>query len=302
MTVRSIEELSGEERLAYIDRGLQELAGTLTIADIAGTLYPAQIIARQVEEAARAILVMRNLVRVNRDLVGSPGDTLRVPKRGTVTAFEIAEGAEITKVEPDYTAVDIKPTKFGLGIAITYEAIQASQFNLINDFITEAGYALAKREDSEILNDFYDTTEHPDILTASAATPGVLSYDDCVAMVGRIRAENWDPDTIVIHPDQLVDLLKDTKFINASAYGGREPLLQGEIGRFAGCQVFVSSQATSGQALIFDRKRASILVQKRDVTVRRDEKPERDRIELYFTQMYKPYVINEKAVGIITGC
>ena len=100
----------------------------------------------------------------------------------------------------------------------------------------------------------------------------------------------------------MADLLKDTKFINASAYGSREPILNGEIGKFAGLKVFVTTQATDGKALVFDSKKASMLVIKRDVTVRRRENPDTDSIEIYFTKMYKPYVIHEKAVCIILNC
>jgi len=294
--------MRGEERLAWIEtqaRSLQQLAGTLTTADL---ISPTEIIRRQVEEAARAVLVMRNLVRVNRDLVGSPGKSLVVAKRGTITASAVSEGSDITKVEPAYTAATITPTKVGVGVEITYEAIEAKQFDLINDWIKEAGYAMAKKEDDDILTDFYDTSTHSNIHTANAATTGVLTYDDVVNMVATIRASKWDPDTLVIHPNQMADLLKDTKFINASAYGGREPLLNGEIGKFAGLRVFVTPQATDGKALIFDSKRAAILVQKRDITIRRREEPQRDAITLYITAMYKPYVINETAVGIILNC
>jgi len=294
--------MRGEERLAWIEsqvRSLQQLAGTLTTSDL---IKPTEVIRKQVEEAARAVLVMKNLVKVNRDLVGSTGRSLVVAKRGTITASAVSEGASITKVEPAYTAATITPTKVGVGVEITYEAIEAKQFDLINDWINEAGYALAKKMDSDIISDFLDTTTHSNIGSVDAATSGVLAYDDVITAVATIRGKNYDPDTLVIHPDQAADLLKDTKFINASAYGSREPILRGEIGQFAGLKVFVTSQMTSGKALVFDSKRASILVIKRDVTVRRREEPERDAITLYITQMYKPYVINDEAVCIIYNC
>jgi hypothetical protein len=59
---------------------------------------------------------------------------------------------------------------------------------------------------------------------------------------------------------------------------------------------------TDGKALIFDSKRASYLVQKRDVTVKRRENPDTDSLEIYMTVMYKPFVVNEKAVCLILDC
>jgi len=295
--------MKGEERLAWIDsqmRTLQQLAGTITTS--VANLEPTEIILKQIEEAARAVLVMENLVRVNRDLVGSPARSLIVGKRGTITASQVSEGSSIPKLNPTYTPATITPVKYGVGVEITYEAIQSFHFDLINDWLKEAGYAMAKAKDSAILSEFYDTTTYSNIGSVDAATSGVLAYDDVISAVTWIRANNFDPDTLVIHPNQAADLLKDTKFITYQAYGSREPILNGEIGQFSGVKVFVTTQATDGKALVFDKKRAGILVYKRPLTVRRREEPERDAITIYVTEMYKAAILNEKAVCIIHNC
>jgi len=291
----------GEERLAWIDsqmRTLQELAGTITTS--VASLEPTEIISRQIEEAARANLVAMNLVRVNRDLIGSPARSLIVGSRGTITAGAVTEGSSIPKVNPTYTPYTITPSKIGVGVEITYEAIQSFHFDLINDWLAEAGYAMAKKLDSDIIAEIMKPAAGKGTVTAT--TSGVLAYDDVVAAVTKVRGNNFNPDTLLIHPDQANDLLKDTKFINASAYGGREPLLNGEIGQFAGVKVFVTTQQTAGSAVVFDSKRACIVAIKRDLTVRRREEPETDSITLYVTQMYGAKVVNEGAVCLIKNC
>jgi N4-gp56 family major capsid protein len=277
---RTLEELNQK-----IDRILQELqvAGMLDTTEI---IKPTELIAKQVEAIARQRATARQLVRVNRDLVGAPGNTLKLPRRtADVSAVDVVEGAAITKSQVGYDTVSITPTKKGTGVEITYEAIEQSFVDLINDEIDSAGYALAKKEDDDIYNVLGGTTR-----TLAAKVPGVLSYDDVVDAVSRLRADNWDPDTLVIHSEQLGDLLKDTKFINASAYGGREPLLNGEIGRFAGVRVIVTNSVPTNfpatTALVLDSKRAAVHAIKRDITVRRRENPATDSVEIYFTMMY----------------
>lgn len=292
--------IRGEERLSWIDenmRSLQQLAGTITTT--VASLEPTEIIAKQIEEAARAALVAMQVVRVNRDLVGSPARSLIVGKRGTVTANVVTEGSDIPLVNPTYTPYTITPQKYGIGVEITTEAIQSFQFDLINDWLAEAGYAMAKKIDTDILDEIRTASG---VGSVSAAVNGTLAYDDVVAAVTKVRSYNYDADTLIIHPDQASDLLKDTKFINASAYGAREPLLNGEIGRFAGVKVLVTTQCPSGTALVFDSKRACVVAVKRDLTVKRKELPERDAIGVYATQMLKAKVVNPEAICVIHNC
>jgi N4-gp56 family major capsid protein len=294
----------GEERLAQIDNGfreLQNLAGTITSS--VASLEPTEIIQRQIEEAARANLVAMQVVKVNRDLVGSPARSLIVGKRGTITASSVNEGSTITLVNPTYTPATLTPSKFGVAVEITTESINAFQFDLINDYLAEAGYAMAKYWDTQVVTAMEaENVWNYSGATVTATTSGVLSYDDVVNAVAAVRGQNWNADTLLINPAQQQDLLKDTKFINSAAYGGNTPLLNGEIGKFAGVRVLVSTQVAAGSAIVFDSAHAVIAAVKRDMTVKRDELPARDAIGLYVTQMAAVSVLNETAGAVITSC
>jgi N4-gp56 family major capsid protein len=293
-----------EQRLAWIDnnmRDLQELAGTITTS--VASLEPTEIIQRQIEEAARANLVAMQVVKVNRDLIGSPARSLIIGKRGTITAAAVSEGSNITLVNPSYTPATVTPTKFGVAVEITTETINAFHFDVINDYLAEAGYAMAKYLDTAIVTAMEaQYAWNYSGATVTATTSGVLAYDDVVSAVAAVRGQNWNPDTILINPAQQQDLLKDTKFINSAAYGGREPLMNGEIGKFAGLRVLVSTQVASGSAIVFDSAHAVVVAVKRDMTVKRDELPARDAVGLYVTQMAAVSVLNVTAGAVITSC
>lgn len=290
----------GEERLAYIDntmRQLQELAGTITTT--VASLEPTEIIQRQIEKSARENLVALAVCRVNRDLIGSPARSLIIGTRGTITAAAVTEGSAITKVNPTYTPATLTPAKIGVGVEVTYEAINAFHYDLINGWLDEAGYAMAKKMDTDILGTIRTSSS---VGSVDAATSGVLAYDDAVGAVTDVRGNNYNPDTLLIHSDQAGDLIKDTKFLNAAAYGSNVPILTGEIGKFAGLKVLVSNQVSSGTALVIDSSKACTVAIKRDLTVRRREEPAYDSITVYVTQMYDPLVGHAGAVCVIHGC
>lgn len=290
----------GEERLAYIDskmRELQQLAGTITTT--VASLEPTEIIRRTIEESARAKLVAANRTVLNRDLIGSPARSLIIGNRGTITASTVSEGSAISKSNPTYTPYTLTPYKIGVGVEITYETIEAWHFDVINGWLKEAGYAIGKKMDTDILGTIRTTSS---VGSVDADTSGVLAYDDVVEAVVDVRGNNFNPDSLFVHPNQAQDLLKDTKFVNASAYGERGPMLNGEIGQFAGLKVFVTTQASDGTALVWDSERACTVAIKRDMIVRRREEPEYDSITVYATKMFDPEVVNAGAVCVIHGC
>ena len=66
-----------------------------------------------------------------------------------------------------------------------------------------------------------------------------------------------DGGSIILHPRQLGDLMKDSQFINAYQYGGREVILNGELGRIGGLRVLISDEidvaSSKGKALLVGR-------------------------------------------------
>jgi len=102
-----------------------------------------------------------------------------------------------------------------------------------------------------------------------ALTEGTFGYLDIVGTANVIRGKKWEPDFMLIHPNQMKDLLKSSQFVDFSKYGAREPLLRGEIGQISGIRVLVTTNMTSGNALIIASKRAAWLAVKRHVDLKR---------------------------------
>lgn len=134
-----------------------------------------------------------------------------------------------------------------------------------------------------------------------AASEGTFAYADIVTCANVIRGKKWSPDFMLIHPNQMADLLKSSQFVDFSKYGAREPLLRGEIGQISGLRVLVSTNMRSGNALILASKRAAWLAIKRHVDLKRWDNPSTDSIELYFYMEYGAKVTDEDAICLLVG-
>jgi len=166
---------------------LEELASTINISAISA-LIP-KIILDEVEEAARARRFGRNLVRINDDLTRTKGRSIVIGRRGALTASDVSEGSELASSSITYTATTITPTKKGVAVHITEEAIAGAELNLIKDVVTEAGIALADKEDSDIMKALLKiTTGSATFSNAGTVSIGAaLTYvDTSVSQVSQV--------------------------------------------------------------------------------------------------------------------
>ena len=282
-------------------KSLEELATIDT--SIISDLVP-KIILDKVEEAARARRFGRNLVKINEDLVRTKGREILVGRRTVLAAGAVSEGASLKGTVDagtlTYSASTIHPTKIGTHCGITQESIEGCELNLIRDGITEAGIALAQKEDMDIITALLGSSN-----TINAEEHGTWSlnaYGVITAAVTAIKGAKWVPKFLVVHPDALKGILLSTMFIDASKYGSNEPILSGEIGKVAGLKVLVTTNiGDPTEAIVIDSDRAAWMAIRRHVDMKRWDNPDTDSIELYFYMEYGVELTDEEACVRITN-
>lgn len=111
-----------------------------------------------------------------------------------------------------------------------YTLVQATEKDIEGDIVTELETAST--------NAVYggDATSYASLSTGDVITPDVLADAR-----KKIRNYNFVPAVTVIHPEQEGTLIKDSQFTNAAEYGGREVILNGEIGKFVGTKIIVTT-------------------------------------------------------------
>ncbi len=81
--------------------------------------------------------------------------------------------------------------------------------------------------------------------TATLSTGDVLTPDVIADARQKVRSNDFAPKVLVIGTAQEASLLKDSQFVNASEYGGREVIMNGEIGKYLGMKVMVTTNVTT---------------------------------------------------------
>lgn len=174
--------------------------------------------------------------------------------------------------------VAITPSQVSVGAKIQWGAELSNLDNLIMDKMDELSTAMSYRIESKIASDLADATDmtnttlgatvlfggnktSSDELTSSDTLSVELINDaetrlkdrdayywnSGVHTLASIKKNPWnhtntDPFVLIIGPEQERVLRNSSQFINAAEYGGREVLLNGEIGRLDlfGMRVVVS--------------------------------------------------------------
>ena len=248
------------KNLRINDRELKSLTDTTHIAD-----FDPQVFSDYIDRAVRSNLVMRGLAAIVDDrLVGNPGSSIDIRKIGTLQTVNKTEGEESSYERTDRELVNVKmfpvqevPVKF------TDEAIEDSNIQEIQVHMDEAAESLAKREDQlhyelisgdlgdrvddgefdhEDYDDDGDMEFSPHVLEVE--TDGEVNYSDAKdAKFKEIDAEDYEADSLILHPTLYAELLNDDKFIHANKAGTDEGLRNGYVGRFADLDVYVTTQA-----------------------------------------------------------
>lgn len=134
--------------------------------------------------------------------------------------------------------------------------------------------------------------------TRDATTVADFKIDDLVAANIFFRTKKARGDVVVINPDQLSSILKDSTFIDTSAYGSREVILLGEVGKISGFKVLTTTSMPAGTALFLNTKRAGWHVLKRNIDVKRKDSPDTDSYKFYVYFEFAPKVTDEDAVYV----
>ena len=211
----------------------------------AGYVNP-QVWNKKIEDYAMQNNVIAGLGVQNTELLNKPGYILNIATGVALTAAYTSDTASVGITATNFGQVQVTPGEYCGAFQITRKEMDRAFVNLINEKASDAGYALAKVKDDTIaagLKSGAGSTLYAnggslptDIL--SAATTDGLDTDDIANMITTMRVNNFNPSYLILHPYQEGRLLKNANFVDASKYGGREVVMNGEIGRYLGLKVF----------------------------------------------------------------
>lgn len=296
-------------------KDIVELADTVTSTTGIGSITP-EVWSKILEKTATAKKVARQFVRINRDLVGTPGDSIWIPvaNYSAITAESTSEGSDITPAALDYSNTkQITPVEVGAAVRISKEVVENVCVDILRDATDQLAEALAQKEDKDILDALGSATTNKVFANGRSAVNEIQEGDILTpaliaSAITEVRKDNYNPDVLFIHPAQEGALLQDSQFVNAATYGSADVVKNGEIGKYLGLTVISTTNvptftgsggATYHKAIIADSKHAGILVIKRDPTIETDYETLKGCHLVVAREKYKADLLIPDAVCVI---
>ncbi len=242
-------------------RSVQELAAAANITDTNTTQiseFQGTKFAQDIQKYSEDFRFLQQAVNVDTSIVGTKDASARLFFTTSHLAITKShtEGAERTYTEmTNLDSVTVTPT-WDLGaIAISKEIVKTCSVDLIE----LAKYMIAqdgeKQVEAAIVTAIEAATNNEvfggDAVSAATLETGdTITPDLVINAKGMVRVDDGQPKILAINAEQETDLTKYTQFTSAAEYGGREVVLNGEIGKFVGLKTMVSSnvnEKTNGE-------------------------------------------------------
>jgi len=234
------------------------------------------------------IVLTRDKLAVMRSLCSifqSPSLTLRVPKMGSATVYQVAEGSAATVGEPASTSVLLTKKKTQFRGQFSEEAVMDSAFNLVTILSERGGSAFAANEDVQAFTsagtgaNWTGSIETPNADSAGAqavtevaeASSGVLTYADVVKLYFTGMTQPYRARAVFFAASGMLQFLSSILDSNDRPIfapsldaarvvtGSSGDLPPGQIGTIFGRPVYEVPLSASSLLYFMDPKRYGIL-------------------------------------------
>lgn len=199
---------------------------------------------------------------VNRDLVGTPGNTISVPVYEYIgDATDVAEGAAIDVTTLTATSTQATVKKVGKAVTLTDEAALSGTGDPINEATDQLKLSIAAKVDNDILASAQTSTQ---------TVSGVFSLGLVSEALDQFEDEQLgERKFLFVNPAMMGILRMDETFTHASELGDRV-LMTGAVGTVFGCEVIPSRKIVSDNGTytcVLAKEGAVALYLKREVNV-----------------------------------
>jgi N4-gp56 family major capsid protein len=241
---------------------------------------------------------------VYNNLVGKPGDTIHFPKWGTLSeATDLTEATAMGTEVLGTSDVSAVIKEIGKAVEISDTAVLTAIGDPISEAARQLGIVIANKVDSDIKAELESTT-----LAVDYSATGVIDYNAIVQALAQFGENYDDVLALVVHSKQAADLLKDSNFINAAAFG--QPVMvngYAAIGKVAGIPVVISDRITKTTGTpdtytaLLIRNGAVALAYKRQLKIEQDRDILKRTTVIAGTMHYAVKLLDEnRVVKIIT--
>ena len=213
---------------------MAELTNVTTLVN--GDVFDPQVVSDMINAKVAKKAVMTGYIKVDGTLQGVPGSTVTVPRWGYIgEAVDLEEGQPIDTTKMAFTTAQYGIKKIGKGVMLTDEAQLSGYGNPMGTATNQIAMSISEKLDNDRVEVLYESKNIVDASTAA------IKYSAIVDGVDMFGEEEDSKKVILIHSKQKTQLRKDADFLSADKFGPGV-MMNGAIGRIAGCDVVVSNK------------------------------------------------------------
>lgn len=200
-------------------------------------LIDPEVLAAFIDKKLVDYIRLAPLARIDRTLVGRPGDEIKLPSYTYVGDAEaVAEGTDIPVAKLTQTSSSVKISKIGKAVAFTDEAMLSGAGDIAN----EASKQILTSMNSGVEIALTQNMRTNATLTATIAAANDPSNDIADALT-KFGEDIEGEKVLVIPPDFYAKLRKSKSWIPNSEIGA-EMIVRGRVGMVHGCEVITSNR------------------------------------------------------------
>lgn len=215
----------------------------MTQTKIAQMVNP-EVMADMVSAKLPKMIKFTPLAYVERELVGQPGNTIKVPKwvySGDAKTIEEGAAIEPDQLTTDKSEMTIK--KAGKGIELTDEALLSGYGDPVGQATHQIALAIANKVDNDLIEVAKTATQYVDDAPATGA-----ALDKALA----VFADEEDARYVaLINPEDAIALRADVakEWVRGSEIGA-DIVVSGTFGETHGVQIVRSKKVTKGKGFL----------------------------------------------------
>ncbi len=211
-----------------------------------GDVFDPEVVSDMINAKVTKKAVMTGYIKVDSTLQGVPGSTVTVPRWGYIgEAVDLEEGQPIDTTKMAFTTAQYGIKKIGKGVMLTDEAQLSGYGNPMGTATNQIAMSISEKLDNDRVAVLY---ESKNVFDASTAAIKYTAIVDGVDMFGE---EEESRKVILIHSKQKTQLRKDPDFLSADKFAAGV-MVNGAIGRVAGCDVVVSNKVKLEDGVYFN--------------------------------------------------
>ena len=201
------------------------------IPEVLAAMIAAEIPGQLALAGSDAVTVLDNLK-------GGPGNTIKIPRWGTIGDFtEVAEGNAMPVVNIAATAATATVKKFARGVEVTDEALLASYDDPLKEVARQFARYAARAADRELI-----TAAEASTLLHTA--PATITLNDIIDAIGKWNDASVNISGLVVHSKVYRDLIKLAEFKTLTQKAD-QVIEKGVVGMVYGVPIRVSDAITT---------------------------------------------------------